>query len=92
MAARKTQPKEAEEHAEIYLHPALFAPTRADRLRETARRATEIAEATALGLGGMLLLLVAMYILYLAKSALGIDLFPGHRLEDFVPLPGYGRW
>lgn len=92
MGALRKQQQQPDESAEIYLHPALFAPTRADRWRERARRALEIVEATALSLGALALLGALLYGLYLAKSALGIDLFPGHRLEDFVPLSGYGRW
>lgn len=35
---------------------------------------------------------IALYALYYLKSILGIDLFPDKHLEDFVPVPGYGRW
>lgn len=36
--------------------------------------------------------MVGLYVLYMFKSYAGIDLFPGLHLEDFVPVPGYGRW
>ncbi len=35
---------------------------------------------------------VALYGLYYLKSILGIDLSHEKHLEDFVPIPGYGRW
>ena len=35
---------------------------------------------------------VAIYALYLYKSAMGIDLFPTLHIEDFAPVRGWMRW
>ena len=35
---------------------------------------------------------VALYGVYYLKSMAGVDLVASKHLEDYVPVPGYGRW
>jgi hypothetical protein len=57
-----------------------------------ARKVVNHLRATVGAFGFLGLCLVGLYGLYYLKSILGIDLFGDKHLEDFVPIPGYGRW
>lgn len=42
-------------------------------------------------LGVAMLLCIGLYALYFCKSMVGINLLPDQKIEDYVPVKGYGR-